>query len=125
MGSKASENIISKKKKKQKNILGIHEWSERSEMKAGHISSMPFCSIMGSFRWEGTSVGPWSNFLLKARASSQMRPGCSGLYPVTAQPLWTTCSHAKMLSLQLSYSKAAFSSGEKKTPNKTQQKPLS
>lgn len=48
---------------------------------------------------------------VQSRISPEMRPGCSGLYPVTAQPLWTTCSHGKVLAVQLSCSKPAFSSG--------------
>lgn len=47
----------------------------------------------------------------QSRISPEMRPGCSGLCPVTAQPLLTTCSHGKVLPEQLSYSKRAFTSG--------------
>lgn len=47
----------------------------------------------------------------QSRISPEVRPACSGLCPVTAQPLWTTCSHGKVLTVQLSCSKPAFSSG--------------
>lgn len=47
----------------------------------------------------------------QSRISPEMRPGCSRLCPVTAQPLWITCSHGKVLAIQLSCSEPAFSSG--------------
>lgn len=93
-------------------MLEVPVWSERSEIKADYMSLMPFCSIMGYFSGKGLQYVPSSAPRSKQdQISPEMRPGCSGLYPVTAQRIWTTCSRSKISPVQLSCSKPAFSSG--------------
>lgn len=75
------------------------------------MSLMPFCSIIGILHIGMDLITSLVQLPAQSRISSEMRPGCSGLYPVNAQPLWATCSHGEILPVQLSGSKPAFSSG--------------